>query len=259
MKLDHHEIGVGATNELSLRVSVATLVRVLFENPQNDELMLALERMATLLDTKGEHFVEVKCQPFGGAIQILDPESTCETAIGDFHFDSEQSRSVQDFRIFIRPSAWNTVREFCLAHSSQMDDFVLDFDPTRELIEEFAETLKIGLKPDQFVCKPTGIIIENAPWPTDNFYARGYLTSRIYHIFEAHISDPSLVHALMRSSEIYSDTQLRELAQENARNGGPGWANAVFALPSEPTQHFLSCHPNRSTQSANHISEPRVG
>ena len=43
-----HEIGIGATAELSLRVSVATLVRVLIQNPNDDELMLALERKATL-------------------------------------------------------------------------------------------------------------------------------------------------------------------------------------------------------------------
>ena len=42
------EIPIGSNDELSLRVSVAThLVRVL-SNPNNDELMLALERRATL-------------------------------------------------------------------------------------------------------------------------------------------------------------------------------------------------------------------
>ena len=43
MKPNHDEIGVGATENLGLRVSVATLVRVLFENPRDGELMLALE------------------------------------------------------------------------------------------------------------------------------------------------------------------------------------------------------------------------
>ena len=48
MTVNPDEIGVGATDELSLRVSVATLVRVLFKNPSDDELLLALERKATL-------------------------------------------------------------------------------------------------------------------------------------------------------------------------------------------------------------------
>jgi hypothetical protein len=42
MRPDHNEIGVGATEDLSLRVSVATLVRVVFKNPHNEEWMLAL-------------------------------------------------------------------------------------------------------------------------------------------------------------------------------------------------------------------------
>ena len=100
--------GIGATQELSLRVSVATLVRVLFENPRDGELMLTLERKATLHETENGRVVEVKSQPFGGAIRIQDL-SMMRDLIGDFHFDSEESRSEQDFRIFIRPSDWSVL------------------------------------------------------------------------------------------------------------------------------------------------------
>ena len=72
MTVNPDEIGVGATDELSLRVSVATLVRVLFKNPNNDELMLALERKATLRRTAEGGAVRVKSQPYGGGIRILD-------------------------------------------------------------------------------------------------------------------------------------------------------------------------------------------
>jgi urease accessory protein UreE len=54
--------GVGATQELSLRVSVATLVRVLFQNPSGDELMLALERKATLLTVENGRVIEINSQ-----------------------------------------------------------------------------------------------------------------------------------------------------------------------------------------------------
>src|SRR5688500_5254820 len=109
MKPNHDEIGVGETEELRLRVSVATLVRVLFENPRGRDVMLALERKATLLQDESGHGVEVIAQPFGGAIRLLDPKALRDL-IGDFHFDSEESRSEQDFRIFIRPSAWEGVQ-----------------------------------------------------------------------------------------------------------------------------------------------------
>ena len=98
-----YEVGIGATAELSLRVSVATLVRVLFKSPNDDELMFALERKATLRRTEDGEAVRVKSQPFGGAIRILDL-SVVQDLVGDFHFDSERSRAEQDFRIFIRPS-----------------------------------------------------------------------------------------------------------------------------------------------------------
>src|SRR4026207_472329 len=106
-----HNPGIGATPELSLRVSVATLVRVVFKHPLNGEWMLTLERKATLQNDK----VEIKSQPFGGAIRILDVNALHDL-IGGFHFDSERSRSEQDFRLFIRPSSWSMLRESCIEH-----------------------------------------------------------------------------------------------------------------------------------------------
>ncbi len=83
-----HNPGIGATPDLSLRVSVATLARVVFKHPLTGELMLALERKATLHENK----IEVKSQPFGGAIRILDVDAIHDL-IGDFHFDSKRSRT----------------------------------------------------------------------------------------------------------------------------------------------------------------------
>jgi hypothetical protein len=222
--------GIGATKELSLRVSVATLVRVLFENPNNGELMLALERKATLHQTENGGVVEVKSQPFGGAIRILDLRALRDL-IGDFHFDSERSRSEQDFRIFIRPSDWEVVREFCIQHFNHFDDPILETDPGRELAEEFADALKISLKPDQYIHKPIATVVEDDPAPTENIHALGYHTARVYRIFEAHISDFSLAHAMLTNSESIPHRDLCALALEDAQNGGKGRANAILALP----------------------------
>jgi hypothetical protein len=221
-----HNPGIGATPDLSLRVSVATLVRVVFKHPTNGEWMLALERKATLHNTE----VEVKSQPFGGAIRILDLNAIHDL-IGDFHFDSERSHSEQDFRLFIRPSKWSVAREFCLQHISRDDNPILETDPTRELAEEFADALKIHLKPDQYICKSVATVVENEATPTENIYARGILTARVYRIFEAHISDSSLAHAMMTNSESNSDQDLSKLALEDAQNGGQGRANSILALP----------------------------
>jgi hypothetical protein len=224
------EIGIGTTDELSLRVSVASLVRVLFKHPRDNKMMLALERRATLHETETRRAVEIKSQPFGGALRIHDP-SSLRNLIGDFHFDSEESRAEQDFRIFIRPVDWDTVWQFCVQHLSDADDQILESNPQRELIEEFTDTLKIHASADQFEYRLLGTILENNPSPTENVYARGCPTVRIYRIFESHILDAALTHALMKNSESCSNDDLRKLALEDAQNGGKGWTNTILTLP----------------------------
>lgn len=230
MKPNHDEIGLGATNDLSLRVSVAVLVRVLFENPKDGELMLALERKATLHETESGRVIEVKSQPFGGAIRILDL-NTMHNLIGDFHFDSERSRSEQDFRLFIRPSDWSAVREFCIKRLNRVDDPILETDPARELAEEFADALKINLKSEQYMSKPVATVVEDEAAPTENIHARDIHTVRVYRIFEAIISDAFLMDTILKNSKSISHEDLCELALKDAQNGGKGRANAILALP----------------------------
>jgi hypothetical protein len=224
------EIGVGATEGLSLRVSVATLVRVLVQHPTTGALLLALERKATRHETPTGPVVEVKSQPFGGAIRILDL-ATFQDTLSEFHFDSKQSRSERDFRIFIRPSDWETVRAFCIGHLHQLKNSVLESDPTRELAEEMAGSLGIGLGHDQYTLQATGAIVEDDPSPTEYIHARGYPTARIYRTFESPIVDPSLASAMLENSENCSDQHLRDLALEDSRQGGQGKANGILTLP----------------------------
>jgi hypothetical protein len=223
-------------------VSVAILVRVLFEHPIDGELMLALERKATLLENVEGRFVKIKAQPFGGAIRIHDLNALQEF-IGDFHFDSEPSRSERDFRIFVRPAARESIRQFCLQHLSQAKDPVLESNPERELVEEFADALKMDLNTGQFNYTTAGMVFENDPRPTENFYARGYPTMRVYRIFEARVLDTSLAHALLRNNQNCSDHDLRERALEDARTGGHGWANAVLTLPLRQVRAFYLATP----------------
>jgi hypothetical protein len=229
------EIGVGATDELSLRASVATLVRVLFQNPNDDELMLALERKATLRRTDDGQAVRVKSQPFGGAIRILDL-SVVHDLVGDFRFDSVRSRAEQDFRIFIRPSSWSSLREFCLQHIVLDDDPILETSPSRELVEEFAETLSVDLRPEQYVCKAVATMVENRAISTENIYAEGTPTVRVYRVYEAAITDLFLTDGMLKRGDGLSDQRLCELAIADARNGGKGKANAVLTLPWERLQ-----------------------
>jgi hypothetical protein len=222
--------GIGATKDLSLRVSVAALVRVLFEHPGESGLMLALERKATLHQTGSGRVIKVKSQPFGGAIRILDLRRLRDLT-GDFHFDSERSHAEQDFRIFIRPGDWSIVREVCIRHFNQAVDPMLETDPGRELAEEFAEALKVDLKPHQYIHKPVATVVEDDPSPAENTRASVIPTVRVYRIFEASITDSSLAQAMIKNSESLSDHDLSKIAWEDAQNGGDGGSNAVLALP----------------------------
>src|SRR5262249_53338707 len=118
-------------NDLSLRVSVATLDKVLFQHPRDGTLILALERKATLMK-QADNGVKVRAQPFGGAVRLGNADSLLDL-ISDFQFDSERSQSEQDFRILIRRADWATVKAFCLQHLQHVDDPVLEADPCREL------------------------------------------------------------------------------------------------------------------------------
>jgi hypothetical protein len=238
-----HNPDIGATSDLSLRVSVATLVRVVFQHPLNGEWMLALERKATLYETEHERVVEVKSQPFGGAIRILDLDALHDL-IGDFHFDSERSRSEQDFRLFIRPSNWSAVRKFCIEHISRDNNLILETDPDRELTEEFVDALKISLKSGQYISKPVATVVEDEAVPTENIHAKGIPTVRVYRIFEATILDSSLAQTMIQNSENLPHQDICDLALKDAENGGKGWANAILAMPLKHiTSAYLSMHP----------------
>ena len=238
-----HDPGIGATPDLNLRVSVATLTRVVFIHPTNGDWMLALERKATVRQTEKGQAVKVRSQPFGGAIRILDLKAL-QDLIGDFNFDSQHSRFEQDFRIFIRPASWPQLRAFCIQHLNQVNDPVLETDPIRELAEEFADALQIHLESEQYRSRPLTTIEENSATPTENIHARGYPTVRIYRTFEVTIIDSSLVDRMLNQGEGLSNQQLCQLALEDARNGGKGRANAVLALPLKRVQGAYQAIPS---------------
>lgn len=232
MEPNQHEIGVGPTAALSLRVSVAVLYRVLFDDPEDGRTMLALERTATLRDVEGRPDVTVRAKPFGGAVRLTNPQALKEI-VGEFHYDSERSRWEQDFRLQIQPAAWEKVKDMCQEHVTETADGMLDSSPERELVEEFEDTLSVRITPDQYHLKRRGIRVEDRPGATDNVRAAGLPTVRIYYVFEAWIVASELITMLLANSRCYSDTDLQNMAWDDARQGGRGRANAMLALGLE--------------------------
>jgi len=234
---------IDAANELSLRVSVAILNRIVFPHPRNETLMLALERKATVV-RDGQNNIRMCAQPFGGGVRILNPFPMQEI-VGEIQFDSEASKHEQDFRILIPPSRWEVVKQYCLRHLENPDDTELESAPHRELVEEFEETLNVNLKPHQYTYQPSGFVIENDPVSTDNIYVQGQLTVRLYRIFEVHIRDDVLCKTMLSVSQRYSNLDLRGFALEDFQNGGNGRANSIVTFPlSLVVESYLALPPD---------------
>jgi len=189
--------------------------------------MLALERKATVSKDRS---VRIRAQPFGGGVRILD-QAHLQTIIGQVRFDSERSEREADFRILISPSKWELVRQYSLRHLADANDMELESLPHRELVEEFAETLGVGLQPHQYTFRPTGFVIENQPVPTDNVNVQRRPTVRVYRTFEVEIIDTALCRTMLSANQLYSDEELARLALGDSRNGGRGRANSILILP----------------------------
>lgn len=241
------DIGIGATEQLSLRVSVATLSKVIFEGPDTNQTMLVLERTATWREINGNSIIIVKAKPFGGGVLLNKPE-TLLSLIGEFHFDSQRSCQEMDFRIQIHPADWESVKGFCL-HHFQENDSVLESSPERELVEEFDDALKFKVTPADFQLKPLGMVVEDIPSYTDNLRALGNPTVRIYNLHEVRIISPRLIAAILDNSNRISDKDLQALAWQDQRAGGKGRANAVLALPLDPViETYLALPPKEHSE-----------
>ena len=206
-----------------LRVSVATYNQVVFPHPEHGMTMLALERKATVSQ---DGRVNVRAQPFGGGVKILNP-NPLEDLIGEIQFDSERSKQEQDFRILIQPSQWEAVKQYCLRHLQDPDDPEIESAPDRELVEEFEETMGVALTRSQYVVEPMGFVVENTPVWTENWYARGFLTVRVYRTYKVTILDAELCKLVLDISQRVSDEDLGKRALKNVKRR----ANSILALP----------------------------
>jgi hypothetical protein len=112
------------------------------------------------------------------------------------------------------------------------------------LAEEFAETLNINLKPDQYEVQPLGFVIEDNPVATDNVYARGQLTVRLYRTFKVRIVDHKLCTAMLAAGQRYFDHDLKALALKEYQNGDRDCTNTILTLPlNRVNESYLALPP----------------
>ena len=226
-----HDFGVGSTVDLTLRVSAAHLVKVTFNQPQDQRTMLVLERTGTVRASHGRYTASVRAKPFGGGLRINGP-GVLRAEVGEFNYDSHRSLVEKDFRIFINPTNWDSLKRFCWRHLQKPGE-VLESSPRRELVEEFRDTLKTDIKPEQYHLKWSKIVVEDDPIRTGSPRSTGSLTTGIYSIHEMQVLDAYIIADLIESSTSRSNQDLGEEAEKDYQKGGRGRANAVLALDYE--------------------------
>lgn len=233
------KIKTNAAKELKLRVSVGALVKVLFTNPETGQITLALERIATLRKFKGSSRVDVTAKPFGGGVRFTNPEEL-KRLLKDFQYDSERSKQERDFRILIHPEMWGKIKEICNEHLHENRKRIFDYSPDRELAEEFEDSLKIKIKPDEYILIPKGMVIQDIQSKTNNVRAQGMPTVRIYYIFEAWIKSYELVKLMLTKSRQFCEDDFKKAALEDAERGGKGRANSVLTIEIDVLRDFCN-------------------
>jgi hypothetical protein len=199
--------------------------------------MLALEHVATLQEIEGKQDIKVRAKALGGGVRLTDPQGLAEL-IGGFHYDSEKSKSEKDFRILINPASWQKVKQICRAQLDKPRKGIIETSPVRELSEEFDDTLHIKVTPDQYLLKSKGITVQEHPVATHNLRAVGFPTVRIYFLYEAHMNDPGIIALMLDSGRRHTAERLRELASQDARQGGKGRANAILTIDLAGLKQF---------------------
>jgi hypothetical protein len=204
--------------------------------------MLALERIATLRQIEDRPQVAVIAQPLGGAVRLLDPLALKER-IGNFHYDSEESRQEEDFRIQIHPASWETIKDICHRHFDGTQKWILDSSPQRELAEEFEDALHIKVVPDHYQLNSRRLLVEDIPTETSNVRVEKNPTVRVYFIFEAWMYDREIISMMLANSRECSDSDLEEAAWKDAQQGGKGRANAILVIGLHDLMSFYRTIP----------------
>ena len=179
---------VGATEELSLRVSTAVLTKTTFRHPESGEPMLVLERKAVAEVTSSGIKEKLQAQPLGGASRLVNPAALGQL-VGQFNYDSAESKSEGDFRIQIRPEDWSRVRDFCVMHFMDPSTGVIEANPERELAEELGDSLEIEVNPSSYCSRNLGIVLRGAT-STDRVGVSGQQTVRAFNIYHVEITVP---------------------------------------------------------------------
>lgn len=171
-----------------LRVSVASLSRLTVD--VHGESYVVLERVPA----RGPGPREYRCQPLGGAVQILDATAFARGA-ARFDFDSLRSQAEADCRILVNPADWPRVRDFCV-RELETGGRILESSPDRELVEELSDALQSPVDPSMLSSRAIGTWVRDDAVTTENRRAAGLPTVRVYRIWSSLVCDRRLLERI---------------------------------------------------------------
>lgn len=201
-------IGIGKTDDLTLRVSAACLTLMILQ--RESEEMALFERVIRL-DDKG--VLTTQLQPIGGATGIIDCYGL-EAACGTYNFDSIAAAKESDLRIFIRPSQWALMRAFLESELIGVNTGVVESTPLREIREEVGELLGMYIDSSSFSTTRIGCHFQDLP--RESVRKDGAETVRVFAIDEVRLSNPDLIAQI----EVYCTSHdfTSQLAELNRRS-----------------------------------------
>jgi hypothetical protein len=130
----------------------------------------------------------------------------------------------------INPDQWEKMKEICRDHLNFEEDGIINSSPVRELTEEFEDSLGVRITSDDYHLTSRKMLVEEKLTKTENVNAMGIPTKRTYYLFDAMLTDLRIIKMMIDNDALYSDLDLRNMANEDARRGGKGRANAVLTL-----------------------------
>ncbi len=234
-----------------VRVSVGSLTLLTISDPLDQKEYFAFERRATGSSERGRKTWSTKSVPFGGAIKIKD-KSALVDLIGDFDFDSDESRENNDFRIIVDRRKWKKIKIFCERSISQNNKRVIDFDPFDEIKEEIWKPTKIEVTRKKLSTKRIGTFANDFPVPTENINTPGKQTYRFYCLYNTRVVDQQLAKKLLKHADLRMDKECGFTAIKSRRTKGDGRYNSILMVGKKEFEEFISSQAQKEIKSGFH-------
>jgi hypothetical protein len=211
---DVREPGIGATADLSMRVSSAVLTLCVVPSPEGP--LAILERKVEI----GKKGLDMRAQPLGGGIAVLNVEALSKIT-GGFNWEDQKVARERDLRIYVNPDSWTFVRE--LLTTSFLDTLpgapIVETTPVRELQEEIGDAAGVEVSESSMNISFAGLVFQD-PGCGAVAAKSSTPTARVFSVFDVVITDPALADTIMREASRPDSELIAEVTRRHEALAG---------------------------------------